>query len=184
LSENKERQENEVACLFAKGLEECGFANVKYEPLPERDQDFLLRINKRRIYVQLTEIAPREYKTPLSGEVYLGGKSVYRHFEVGANGQMLGIETNKRDRLIVERIRLKVGKNYQRPSNGDEFWLCIFSSDPMLHPHVVVAGKRHTPPGAAAAVAYCRANGIGSFDRVWYLTLQLSPVQIWPEGGS
>ncbi|HRE61827.1 MAG TPA: hypothetical protein PL096_12035 [Micropepsaceae bacterium] len=179
LSDDKRKQEEEVANQFCKSLGSRREENIKYRMLDERDHDFLLLGNNYNVFVQITEIAQREYLTPLDHHAYLLGQSGFTEFYVGEDGKMSGVDSHKRDSMIRQRIADKCAKNYAKPT-GNELWLLIFSSDSMLSPVVYQTKTRIELPSLLAARSFCALKGCEPFDQIWFMALGLPPNKIWP----
>lgn len=178
LSDDKRKQEEEVARQFCEFLGRRNEMGISYRMLEERDHDFLLVRDGSEIVVQITEIAQREYLAPLSDETYRLGQSGFTNFYVGEDGQMSGVNVQKRDGMIAQRITEKCAK-YAKPSQN-AFWLLIFTSDASLSPVVFEAGTRVETAALLTAKNLCASKGCGPFDQVWFMVLGLKPHRIWP----
>lgn len=179
LSNVKRKQEDQIAKIFCEQLPREQFGKVEWAPLAEDDHGFRLVSDKLCAEMQITELSPYEYMKPLTNEEWLEGTSGFDHFAQGEGGKMFGIDTTKRDSLIVERIRLKQGKHYPRPKEG-ELWLCIFSNDAFVVPYAYQGGKRIKSKAMELAEVHCQSTGIAPFDSVWFLFLSGRPYRIWP----
>jgi hypothetical protein len=179
LSTEKARQEEEVARMFADFLSEIEGQEVTCDPLPEDGHDFALVLEGGRIEVQLTEVAPAEYQTLVTSKQE---EARFTEFVSGSGGRLYGIDVEKRDRLITERIQMKQDKHYQKPREGG-LWLCIFSSDIALIPEVWHSGGSTKAKAIRFAEEYCEKNRAEPFDAVWFQPLGLRPYRIWPPMG-
>jgi hypothetical protein len=60
------------------------------------------------------------------------------------------------------------------------FWLLIWTVCSDFHPFWIDDEPR-VSPGVVKARQYITANGVGPFDEVWFLNLNLGAQRIWPE---
>lgn len=179
LSDDKRKQEEEVARQFCDFFGRGNATSVSYEMLDECDQDFLLTSDDGQIEIQITEIVQREYLTELGHEKYRHEQIGFTDFYAGENGKIFGVDTVKRDGMIAQRISDKCAKNYQPPAKRG-LWLLIFASDVLLSPRVISAGERAETNTLLVARNYCNSNGCAPFGQVWFMSLGLAPQRIWP----
>lgn len=163
LPDDKEEQERTAFRWFVdlfNGTDQgCRIENV--EPLPQDDHDFLVSVDGQVVEVQLTELAPREYRQ--GPPPALPGPSTVDH--AAADVAL---------RNVIER---KVSKRYARGARS--LWLVVFATEPYTLRYGV-NGAMHVTRALPEAWQYLDTVENLVFDQIWFTDLQSRPVRVWP----
>jgi len=149
---------------------------VKFEQLPERDNDFrILADGKPTAVVECIEVVPQDYLAPAGA---ITSESI-----AGADGQLQYIDRDKLRNVLVKKINQKLSKHYAKPKDT-EFWLLIWTTSgvPILGHYWEGGQLRYSEPTLEAR-KYLTENGAGPFDRILVTQLLTRPTAIWPAQG-
>ena len=177
LPDSKAAQELEVARRFASllGPDESG----KYEvvPLPENDHDFVLqeRGTSIKMTVQLAEIVARDYLVRLTEDQYRNGTPGFTKYVVD-DGTYCGVDVEKRDSILTERIKQKLARHYQKPDGS--LWLVLWSLNSDFTFVYCSGGKFHKAPAIIMAERYIGTAGSHPFDAIWFFNPLLAPYRL------
>ena len=171
LSDDKAEQEIAVGNALAHFANEIFEAETTVVPTAEADHDFQFFIGgNARATVQCTEVVYRDF---------LAKDGVASNEHVLLDDKLRAIDIARRDAILVERIRLKIDKNYSKP-NQTEFWLVIWSLTFQTLGDFVSGGKDQSSTAISNARAFVSSMGAGPFDRIFFFNMQTRPSIIWP----
>lgn len=176
LPDNKADQELRIAGEFASMLATDNLGRYEVVPLPENDHDFVLRCieTSDAIVVQLTEVVSRDYLVPLTENQYRNGDPNFDEYVL--EGEIYGVDRQRKDLVLVEKIKAKIAKCYQKTDGS--LWLVIWSLNADFEFVFFSSGKQQRSPAIIAAEKYIEDFGIGPFDSVWFFNPLFRPYQL------
>ena len=185
LSEEKTKQQSEVAQVFVEGFN--GLASEQqirsWHDLPENDNDCLLTLEGGlEVHLEITELVDRGFTFPMTREEYDEGKwfqAIQKDF-----GQLpWRIDVEKKEAALVELVEKKLAKHYAKES-GKELWLLIFTTMRDYLTEYVEKGIICTSPALGRTRQYLAGIPSVDFDEIWFTNLETKPVRVWPENAA
>ena len=178
LSSDKQGQEAEVGRRLAARLSELTGRHHIAVPCEENDHDFWINTSSSVVQVQATEVVSRDYLVPLTVDQFANGQHSYIETIFEGEGTIFGVDRSRKDRVLIEKLKRKLSKNYAKSSAS--LWLLIWTVRSDFMPFFTQAGSEEVGTSVTLLREWLDEFGCNPFDEIWFLHLETNPKRIWP----